>query len=485
MNSIRLAFLVAAFVLSANPARSDEVLWEADGWKVAFTKSDGRLIGCHSFRDYSAGTRLVVALHRSGEWWGLLGEHRGQPDFSPGAIQFLVDGKLVHRGRAERISSTGGVRLGNLHPSVIDELSRGRVLEITGPAQPTRRLSLSGSEDALTTAEKCVAAVFSSEQKINASRGVTYRVVSNLTDGVLNMRTEPSREAALVTSIPVGTTGLRPLGHCLPAQDRHSARTWCKFQLSAVSGWVVSQGVVEDLSSGSQSPPAPVPPTAASVSPKPEAPPAPTATSGTAFFVSKVGHLLTNAHVVKECRTLEINQPGTSRPLVATVLAKDRHNDLALLLAPGVNIDNLPPMRRQVRVGEDVAAFGYPLAGLVASSGNFTRGNVTALAGLGDDTTHMQMAVPIQPGNSGGPVVDYQGNVVGVVVSKLNAMSMVKEAGVIPEQINFAIKASTVASFLEAHGQSLPEATGGAPTMSPPDLHVYTKQFTMLVTCRL
>ncbi|MGI8568125.1 MAG: S1 family peptidase, partial [Methylocella sp.] len=70
-----------------------------------------------------------------------------------------------------------------------------------------------------------------------------------------------------------------------------------------------------------------------------------------------------------------------------------------------------------------VAAFGFPLAGLLATSGNFTLGNVTAVAGLGDDTRILQISAPVQPGSSGGPLLDYSGNVVGVVEGKLNAIT--------------------------------------------------------------
>src|ERR1700730_17779896 len=74
-------------------------------------------------------------------------------------------------------------------------------------------------------------------------------------------------------------------------------------------------------------------------------------------------------------------------------------------------------LRSGVHLGERVALFGFPLAGLLATSGNFTLGNVTAVAGLGDDTRIIQISASVQPGNSGGPLLDYSGNVVGVVES--------------------------------------------------------------------
>jgi serine protease Do len=143
-----------------------------------------------------------------------------------------------------------------------------------------------------------------------------------------------------------------------------------------------------------------------------------------------------------------------------------------------------PPLfRRTVRLGDDISVFGFPLTGLVASSGNFTKGSITAIAGLQDNTTKMQLAAPIQPGNSGGPVVDQTGAVVGVIVGKLNALLVAKATGSIPEQINFAIKANTVLSFLELNGVSVVEAEKGGALLNGPDLANYARQFTVLVGC--
>ena len=94
-------------------------------------------------------------------------------------------------------------------------------------------------------------------------------------------------------------------------------------------------------------------------------------------------------------------------------------------------------------------AFGYPLSQVLATSGNFTAGIVTALAGIGDDSRFYQISAPVQPGASGGPLLDENGNLIGVVSSKLNFLSEIKNAGDIPQNVNFAIKASVVANFLQ------------------------------------
>jgi serine protease Do len=85
---------------------------------------------------------------------------------------------------------------------------------------------------------------------------------------------------------------------------------------------------------------------------------------------------------------------------------------------------------------------------LLATSGNFTLGNVTAVAGLGDDTRILQISAPVQPGNSGGPLLDYSGNVVGVIEGKLNAITVFTLTNDLAQNVNFAIKANVVTNFL-------------------------------------
>jgi len=93
-----------------------------------------------------------------------------------------------------------------------------------------------------------------------------------------------------------------------------------------------------------------------------------------------------------------------------------------------------------------VAAFGYPHADLLSTSGNFTQGSVTALAGMGDDSRYLQISTPVQAGNSGGPLLDQNGNLVGIVTFKLNALKMAQASGDLPQNVNFALKASIIAS---------------------------------------
>jgi serine protease Do len=198
-------------------------------------------------------------------------------------------------------------------------------------------------------------------------------------------------------------------------------------------------------------PPAPQPsptPTTAPAAPSP--PPREQATStGTGFFVSSQGHIVTNYHVVENCTNFAVAHEG-SLSQSARLITSDSRNDLALLRVTGLTPSAVPDLRIGVRLGENIYVYGFPLTGMLASSGNFTIGSVSAVAGMGDDTTMVQITAPVQPGNSGGPVLDQHGNVVAVVVSKLNALRVAKLTSDIPQNVNFAIKSLIAMSFLEA-----------------------------------
>jgi serine protease Do len=132
---------------------------------------------------------------------------------------------------------------------------------------------------------------------------------------------------------------------------------------------------------------------------------------------------------------------------------------------------------------KSIAIFGFPLSDTLASAGNFTLGNVTALAGLGDDTRSLQVSAPVQPGNSGGPVIDYSGNLVGVATSKLDAIKALAKNGDLPQNVNFAVKSSAVAMFLESNRVAF-ETVTLTTVMSPPDLAEHAKSFSAFIACK-
>jgi S1-C subfamily serine protease len=210
----------------------------------------------------------------------------------------------------------------------------------------------------------------------------------------------------------------------------------------------------------------------------------PKISTGTGFFVSSDGHVLTNAHVVKGCTSTVVSQPG-GRSEPARIIATDATNDLALLSVAQTawRPTGVPNLKAGVRQGEEVAAYGFPHVGMLATSGTITSGTVSATAGLGDDSRMLQISAPVQSGNSGGPLMDQAGNVVGIVTSKLNVVRALEKTGDLPQNVNFAIKASVARIFLEANG-TVGSPTPSAVKLSAPDLADVAKTFTVFIACR-
>ena len=203
--------------------------------------------------------------------------------------------------------------------------------------------------------------------------------------------------------------------------------------------------------------------------------------SGTGFYISAKGHILTNAHVVERCSSLGVEAISKS-PIPARLVASDARNDLAVLQT-NERASRFARFRAGgVRQGEPVVVYGFPLSGAIASTGNATTGNVTALAGLRDDTRMLQISAPVQPGNSGGPLMNMTGAVIGVVVSKLDAVKVMEVVGDIPQNINFAIKANVAKGFLESYGIAH-EIAPKAKELSVPDVTESARAFSVLVLC--
>ena len=101
-------------------------------------------------------------------------------------------------------------------------------------------------------------------------------------------------------------------------------------------------------------------------------------------------------------------------------------------------------------MGGTLATVGFPNIGLQGFAPKLAKGEIAALSGAQDDPRYFQISVPVQPGNSGGALVDERGNVVGVVSAKLNVGAALATSGALPENVNYAVKSSLLLSFLES-----------------------------------
>lgn len=197
--------------------------------------------------------------------------------------------------------------------------------------------------------------------------------------------------------------------------------------------------------------------------------------SGTGFVVSGSGHVLTNGHVVSQCGQVAVDG------IRADVVALSSVEDLALVKVDAPTSGVAAFAAKDARLNADVTVTGFPLNGLLTGL-NVTRGSVSGALGIGGDDRRMQISAPIQSGNSGGPVLDASGAVVGVVVSKLNAARIADRTGEIPQNINFAIRADVARDFLKGNGLDVVEA-GAASPVPPEDLAEAARRFTVLVGC--
>lgn len=187
--------------------------------------------------------------------------------------------------------------------------------------------------------------------------------------------------------------------------------------------------------------------------------------------------MISNYHVVKDSTKIRL---VTSAGMVnAKVVSVDVANDLALLKAdlawyapatdiivktndaPWANVvshkdrvikfSSLPiAASRAAHLGGTVATIGFPDPSLQGFSPKLAKGEIASLSGAGDDPRYFQISVPVQPGNSGGALVDERGNVIGIVSAKLDASTALAMSGSLPENVNYAVKSSLLLSFLES-----------------------------------
>ncbi|MGE0736593.1 MAG: S1C family serine protease, partial [Alphaproteobacteria bacterium] len=152
--------------------------------------------------------------------------------------------------------------------------------------------------------------------------------------------------------------------------------------------------------------------------------------SGTGFYVNRQGQIMTSFHVVANCSAIRIKAAGKQfEP--ATIIARDQANDLALLQASPNPAAGRLRVGTEIRAGENIVVYGFPLSSELSSTGSVTTGIVNSTAGLKDDPRYLQISAPIQPGNSGGPLLDGNGSIVGIIRAQYVGLRI--------QNVNFAV----------------------------------------------
>jgi len=452
----RLASLFAALaglaaLSSPQPARANLIggsQSQVGAWQVgAYTRGQTAIFDhCSLYRVQADGFGFAVGYSARGVWslgleaadWGLTTSEIYTTSLLVGTTPYTSTGRAI----SARVMAL------TVAPELFAQLKSG--LQFTASANQHRySISLDGIEAATQRLKECT--------RLYAAQSNPPQSDSPATSPP---STPPAAPSALVVSIQsllawlgydpgpaTGVVGLKT-NIAISAFQKSQGERGDGMPSEAVRARL-ERVVAERNGTGGPQPSLP------SSSPAPPAAPAQktAVSSGTGFYISR-DTIITNFHVINGCAEMHIRKNGAEQGS-ARVVATSQADDLAVLRSATTSQSFLKLRAgAPIKPAESVLVFGYPLAGALSSAGNTTLGNVTALTGLRDDSRYIQISASVQPGNSGGPAIDDSGRLMGVVVSKLNAVAIARVTGDIPQNVNFAIKVSTLASFLEAHNIS-------------------------------
>lgn len=417
----------------------------------------------------------------------------------------MVSGELnrrIYRGILEYQASLGAPATGILTPSQTESLHRvgfqvwrnwglqssempmGRGVlylpfNLVGYAQPTARgrayeaadSSVAVDLSVYAPGESSLAALYAKLAKTGGRRAVKYKVLRSdffVVSGTLGSR-DYYTKFAYDRGYLVGFT---------LAWD--PTRMGVGDRLAVLMSNTFFPGVKPEASPIAEDRSEPMPAQVAAVPPPAPAQPEPSrggVSTGSGFFVKDDGLVVTNNHVVENCTSIDVLKAGS-----ATILARDVSNDLALLRTAGQG-RSVQFRASPIQLGEAVYALGYPYAGTLDNGLNFTNGLVSSLAGIQNDSRYIQVTAAVQPGNSGGPLMDEFGTVAGVVTARLNDINMLKNSGSLPQNVNFAIRSDFVMSFLRANGIEPNSAGGSGVKMPASDIAARGREFTVQIVC--
>ena len=198
--------------------------------------------------------------------------------------------------------------------------------------------------------------------------------------------------------------------------------------------------------------------------------------SGSGFVINEAGWIMTNGHVVDACTEVRVAGIGP-----AQVIHVDEISDLALVFAgPTASGSMLSFRRAPARLAEPVIAVGYPYSDILTPSVRVTDGSVSALGGIAGDRRYLQISAPLQPGNSGGPVIDMDGHVVGVASAILPDMEERPT-----QNVNFALDVQEALRFADGLGlrYDVSDAEDAGPARSIVDVVGEAVESVVYLTC--
>ncbi len=170
--------------------------------------------------------------------------------------------------------------------------------------------------------------------------------------------------------------------------------------------------------------------------------------SGTGFAISDTGHIVTNAHVIAGATRIEVQCGKLTFP--ANIVALDEQNDLAIIKVSSPTEALQLSTEMAPKLGDEITVGGFPNPDIQGMSLKLTKGIISGTKGIKDDIRHYQIDASVQPGNSGGPLLDKEGKVVGIVNARLNDAAVASATGSIPQNVNYAIKVDYLLPLLRS-----------------------------------
>jgi len=204
--------------------------------------------------------------------------------------------------------------------------------------------------------------------------------------------------------------------------------------------------------------------------------------SGTGFAISETGHIVTNAHVVEGATKIRVCIGGQKHD--ATILSQDKANDLVILKIAPKTIPMALNTAKAPNLGDNVSVAGFPNPDIQGRSIKITKGSISGLKGIQDDIRHYQIDASVQPGNSGGPLLNADSKVIGIVNAKLNDAAVALATGSIPQNVNYAIKLDYLLT-LAKNVDGLSEALGLIKVSSDKPLGDMLQESTFIVEAEL
>ncbi|HYG15750.1 MAG TPA: serine protease [Bacteroidia bacterium] len=178
--------------------------------------------------------------------------------------------------------------------------------------------------------------------------------------------------------------------------------------------------------------------------------------SGTGFLVSENGYVVTNYHVIEDARDIYLyfSTDSSVNKCKASIVSEDKTNDIAVLKIDSgfVSPGKIPyTFSDNYNVSDEVFTIGYPQPDIMGSSYKYTKGEISSLSGIENNITMMQITTPLQPGNSGGPLFNKNGEVVGITTSTLNPFYIARYQGNIPQNVNYAVKSDYIKPLVKSY----------------------------------